>query len=361
MRSVDRVLACLELEEPDRVPIGEIGYDLIVISRALGLNYTRTYSGENVRMRNIGRDARVLSSFIEKMNLDIVPVAPSSPSGGDRTRMIDNETQVDEWGAKYRYRDGIKWYVGPALKEADDIERLEPPSPYAPGLMDGPKLLTRKFKGERALAGSIPGPKIPYLARGIDGYNIDLFTRPSLARKLMDMVTEYNIELGKRLIEEGVDLIVMSGDVACNGGPIVSVRHFKEVFVPAIREPARVFHKLRIPMVKHTDGYLDPILDDLVKTEIDGLHSIEPMAGMNIEKVKNNHGDKLCLWGNIDLSHTLSIGTTEDVIKEVKERIKIAAPGGGYILSSSNSYSSAMKFSNFSAMVRAGRRYGRYL
>lgn len=364
MRSVDRVMASMRLEEPDRVPIGETDYDLRKVSEAIGVSFCNEASTDiHARMCEIRRSVETLSTFIENLDLDIVPVS-ASPSlwgrGGRGIKMIDSDTWVDEWGAKYRSRDGMNWYVGPGLKDIHGIAELEPPDPNAPGVMDGPKLLVERFKGRRALAGSIPGPKMPYLARGIDGYNIDLYRSPSLAKKFMDMATRYNVEIGKRLIEVGVDFIVMTGDVAYNRGPIVSVKHFREVFVPAIREPARSFHKMGVPMVKHTDGFLDPILDDLINSGIDGLHSIEPLAGMDIGKVKAAYGDKICLWGNIDLSYTLSQGTEQEVAEEVKECIKAAAPGGGHILSSSNSYSSAARFENFRWMVRTGRKYGEY-
>ena len=357
MNSFERVLAVLNLEEPDRVPIGEIGYDLYSIASVLGIPL---HKGSANRERTIRREIEVLSRFIEKMDLDVVPVSPSSPEGGPKIKKIDEETWIDEWGAKYRCRDGISWYVGPGLEDPNDIMNLDPPDPNAPGMMDGPEILVKRFKGRRALAGIIPGPKMPYLARGIDGYNIDLFRRFSLAKRFMDMATKYNIELGKRLIEVGVDFIVMTGDVAYRRGPIVSIRHFKEVFVPAISEPARVFHKMGVQMIKHTDGYLEPIIEDLINTGIDGLHSIEPAAGMDIGSVKARFGDRICLWGGVDLSYTLSLGTTEEVVREVRDRIASVAPGGGYILSSSNSYSTAVKFQNFKAMVEAGKKYGRY-
>lgn len=357
MNPSERVLAALNLEEPDILSIGELGYDLGRISSILKIPLDKERLS---RDRAIKREVEVLTRFIEALDLDIVPAGPSPPEGGPKIRWIDEETWIDEWGAKYRYRDGLNWYVGPGLDDPEQIEDLEPPDPHAPGMMDGPRILVEKFKGKRAVAGMIPGPKMPYLARGIDGYNIDLFRRPSLAKRFMEMATSYNIELGKRLIEVGVDFIVMTGDVAYRRGPLVSIKHFKEVFVPAIREPLRIFHKLGVPMVKHTDGYVEPIIEDLVKTGIDGLHSIEPAAGMDIRSVKERFGNEICLWGGVDLSYTLSLGTKEEVIKEVKDRISSAAPGGGYILSSSNSYSTAVKFENFKAMVEAGKKYGRY-
>jgi len=357
MQSVDRVLAALNIEEPDIVPIGEQGYDVGKVSETLGLPVD--WSCQN-RMDIVRREVDILSIFIEKLNLDIVPVAPSPPLRKSGIKVIDGETWIDEWGAMYKRRNGIDWYVGPALKDPADIEKIEPPDPHDMGIMDGPRLLIKRFKGRKALAGIIPGPKIPYLARGIDGYNIDLFRRPHLAKRFMDMATKYNIELGKRLIDEGVDLIIMVGDVAYNRGPLVSIKHFREVFVPAIKEPVQIFHRRGVPVVKHSDGYLEPILEELVSTGIDGLHSLEPTAGMKIGEVKRKYGDRICLWGNIDFSYTLSMKSEEDVIREVKECINAAAPGGGFILSSSNTYATGVKIENFLAMIKAGKKYGKY-
>ncbi len=361
MKPVDRVLTALNLEEPDEIPIGEQAYDVRKVAEVLGKPINSVPSSNiDKRTAAIKTNVEILSLFIEKLDLDLVPVIPSPPTGGPKKRWIDDETWVDEWGAKYRFRDGIDWYVGPALRHIREINDLDVPDPHAPGVTDEAEILVKRFKGEKALVGVLPGPKMPYLGRGIDGYNIDLFRNFAWAKRFMDMTTRYNVELGKRLIEAGVDLICMTGDVAYRGGPIVSLRHFKEVFVPAIEEPTREFHKFGVPVIKHTDGYLEPILEDLVATGIDGLQSIEPAAGMDIGKVKARYGDRICLWGNIDLSYTLSLGTEREVSEEVERCISAAAPGGGFILSSSNSYSSAAKFENFLAMVKAGRKYGEY-
>jgi len=105
MNSQERVLAALNLEEPDRVPIGEIGYDINSISSALGI----PTSEERIdRRRNIRKEIEILSRFIESLDLDIVPARPSPPEGGLRIKKIDEKTWIDEWGAKYQYRDGIE-------------------------------------------------------------------------------------------------------------------------------------------------------------------------------------------------------------------------------------------------------------
>lgn len=101
-------------------------------------------------------------------------------------------------------------------------------------------------------------------------------------------------------------------------------------------------------------------MDLLLETEIDGLHPIDPMAGMDLGEVKKKYGDRLCLMGNINCGATLSWKSEEEVRKEVREAIKKAGYGGGYICLSSNSIHSGVKPQNYIAMVNAIREFGRY-
>ncbi len=81
---------------------------------------------------------------------------------------------------------------------------------------------------------------------------------------------------------------------------------------------------------------------------------------MDIRVVKERYGDKLFLIGNVDCSYTLSLGSVLEVEKETTEVIRKASPGGGHILSSSNSIHNAVKVENFLAMIKTARKYGRY-
>ena len=67
---------------------------------------------------------------------------------------------------------------------------------------------------------------------------------------------------------------------------------------------------------------------------------------------------RACVLGNIDCRNLLPYGTQEEVERAVKETIEQAAPGGGYVLSSSNSIHPGCKPENYLAMVRAAHKYG---
>jgi 5-methyltetrahydrofolate--homocysteine methyltransferase len=100
-------------------------------------------------------------------------------------------------------------------------------------------------------------------------------------------------------------------------------------------------------------------LEDLLSLGMTGLANIEP-GPMDIEALKRDYGHRICLVGNIDLHHTLTRGTPEETMKEVRRRIAACGPGGGYILASANSLPPYVKPENVRAMGDALLRFGRY-
>jgi uroporphyrinogen decarboxylase len=155
-------------------------------------------------------------------------------------------------------------------------------------------------------------------------------------------------------------VIVLGDDYASNQGPLMSPAVFKQFILPRLRRMIDMIHDEGAFCIKHSDGNLYSLLDMIVDARPDGINPIEPVAGMELKKVKQLVGDRVCLSGNIDCGHLLPHGTEEQVAHAVRQAIADAAPGGGYILSSSNSIHSSCNPANLVAMVRAAKAYGAY-
>ena len=111
----------------------------------------------------------------------------------------------------------------------------------------------------------------------------------------------------------------------------------------------------------HSDGNIMPIMELLLSSGgIDGLHPIDPVAGLDIGFMKEKYGDRVCLIGSIDCGPLMMWGTKEQVRQAVKENIKKAGRGGGLIAASSHSIQSKAKPENYVEMVKAIREYGKY-
>jgi uroporphyrinogen decarboxylase len=80
---------------------------------------------------------------------------------------------------------------------------------------------------------------------------------------------------------------------------------------------------------------------------------------MDMKKLKDYCGDRLCLLGNVDCVELLPNGSEEEVEEAVKRIIDDAASGGGLIVDSSNTYHPGVKPENVVAVFRAVEKYGR--
>jgi uroporphyrinogen decarboxylase len=80
---------------------------------------------------------------------------------------------------------------------------------------------------------------------------------------------------------------------------------------------------------------------------------------MELAKVKEMVGDRICLMGNIDITHILVDATRDEVFGAVEQAICDAGKGGGYILAPTNTHSD-MNLERLRWMVEAVHEYGRY-
>ena len=80
----------------------------------------------------------------------------------------------------------------------------------------------------------------------------------------------------------------------------------------------------------------------------------------HLGEVKAKFGQRVALKGNVDCAQLMTFGTPEEVVEATREALHKGMPGGGFILSSSNSIHSAVKPENYVAMLQTLRECGRY-
>jgi uroporphyrinogen decarboxylase len=175
---------------------------------------------------------------------------------------------------------------------------------------------------------------------------MDYTLNPNLVYSLARTTTDYDLALIELASKVGVDVIILEGDLAGEQSTLVSPSHYKDFIKPYQLEIVDCAHEHGLKIIKHSDGNMWPILDDLIDIGFDGFHPIQPDC-MDISEVKEHVAGQLCLIGNIDCRDLLCIGTEEKVEDVVKHTIKIAAPGGSYIIMSSNSIHPGVKPENY--------------
>ncbi len=340
MNSYERVITALELKEPDHVPIIECTIDPKVIKGACP-------------------QARDAADFAEMVGLDAVSCRT------DYGKVVDNAdgTYVDEWGVIYKnqWTQVISHPVRGPIESMADLRTYNPPDPDAPERLADLHDLVRRFKGRKAI---IYADRACFMwsvfLNGMDNLLTSFLTEPEFAHALLDMVLDVSIQVARNALRAGADAIIETDDYAGNRGPIMSPEVFKEFILPRLLKYVKAVHEEGGYLIKHTDGYIWPLLDTMVEAEIDGINPMEPIAGMDIGEVKQAYGDRVCLVGNIDCGELLTNGSTQEVEAAVMDCIRKASPGGGHIMCSSNSLHASVKPENYLTMVKATRRFGKY-
>ena len=157
----------------------------------------------------------------------------------------------------------------------------------------------------------------------------------AFVKDLARICTDYIFEAIDRAIGLGADAIALVSDLAHNYSTMMSPAHYEEFLLPYHKEITDFVHKRGLKVLKHSDGKLWRIMDRMAEAGFDGMHPIQPQC-MDIAEAKAKYGKRFCLLGNIDCEILLPFGSEEEVEQAVKETIAAAAPGGGYIISSSN-------------------------
>ncbi|NPV86490.1 MAG: hypothetical protein HPY45_10840 [Anaerolineae bacterium] len=189
---------------------------------------------------------------------------------------------------------------------------------------------------------------------------IGLIEAPSLIHRYLDANLKTALMLGEEMLRRGVDGLHGGHDWAAQKGPVFSPRHFRQFVFPRLRQITELCHRYNGVYVKHTDGNVNSLIEDMIDAGVDGFQAIEPRAGMDIADLKRRYGDRLTLIGNVDCSTVLVDGPIDLVRRETERIIQTAAPGGGFMLSTSNSVHPGVKPAYYLAMLETARRVGNY-
>jgi uroporphyrinogen decarboxylase len=247
------------------------------------------------------------------------------------------------------------------IKRPEDLKNYTPPDPEAPDVLGNIPEVVARYKGKKAITALGRDAFFnPAFLRGMEQFLVDMIENPDLVHELIEVTLSHDIRAMQRVIQAGVDVIIFGDDYADKNSPLMSPRHFKEFILPGLKRCVDAAHAAGAYVIKHTDGNIMPILDMIVETGIDGLNPIEPPAGMDIGLIKQRYGKRIALIGNIDCGYLLSQAPVAEVRKVTRETMKIAMPGGGYCLSSSNSIHSSVKPENFLAMIETWRECREY-
>jgi len=158
-------------------------------------------------------------------------------------------------------------------------------------------------------------------------------------------------EQARQISGEGLlDGFALCADYCFNTSPFFSPTQFSEFVTPFLSSLIEGYRELGYYVIKHTDGNIMPIIDQLVSCKPHALHSLDPQAGVDIAEVKRDYGDRVCLIGNVNCG-LLQTGTDEEVIGSARYALEHGKASGGYVFSTSNCVYTGMPAHRYDLMM----------
>lgn len=194
---------------------------------------------------------------------------------------------------------------------------------------------------------------IPFFG-DMTAYSLQLYDEPEVIHAKAEQLLQTALESQKRLLDAGADGVLNDCDVAFNSNPFLSPAMMDDVFFPYLKRWAQATHDMGVECVWHSDGNLMPLMNGILDSGIDGLHCIDPFAGMDVARLLDQTEGRLTLIGNMSglVIHT---GTPEENYKEATRILEQAVATGkeGYIFSSCNTIIEEMPKENYDAVIQA--------
>jgi len=184
--------------------------------------------------------------------------------------------------------------------------------------------------------------------------------KPTEMKRQAEEMVDRAVDRGQRLVEGGMDGFALCADYCFNTGPFLSPPMFAEFVTPYLARLVAAYRELGAYVIKHTDGNIMPILDQLVSCRPHAIHSIDTQAvDMDLKKIKELYGDQVCLIGGVQCN-LLQTGTEEEIRENCRYVLKHGMPGGGYIYSTTNVAFKGLPLERYLLILEMRQQYGRY-
>lgn len=333
----DRLRTAFAREEPDRVPVMEIYVDPKLKTAFMG-QPVKNLADEVTFWMEAGYDSITLNAWMFAVG-EGPEFAMQVSSGGKRQFSPAVKGLIRTWEDYEKY----DWN-----QEKIDLSVFEEIRPLLPS---GVKTIS--YGGKIFMTS--------WMMMGFEHFCEMTYTDEQLVGEVVRRYGEIAVELTERLTEiDTVGAIWVGDDQAYKTSTMVHPDFLRRHIYPYYKKICDVAHTKNLPTIFHSDGDLTLIMPDLIASGFDCINPFEPDA-MDIVEAKKKYGSRVCISGNIDLNSTLTKGTPEDVEAEVKQRIRDLAPGGGYVVTSSNaSMTEEVPYENFLAVMRTVHQVGRY-
>lgn len=166
---------------------------------------------------------------------------------------------------------------------------------------------------------------------GIENCWLNLGAEPALMTAWFDRYSDWMCGLAESLKDNGVDIMTLSDDWGSNQTMLFSPRMWRKSIAPYAAKVVRHARSIGLQVNLHSDGHILAIVPDLIEIGYSSMHPVQESAGMDPQMVKDSFGDKIVIYGSLDVIDGLLAFDGEALDEYITKRFNIYAPGGGFI------------------------------
>lgn len=344
----DRVLKTLHRETPDRIPL-DIKAEKEIFD-ALQKRF----------------DASGNEEVLNALGIDFRRVHPNYT--GPALKTFDDGSFIDMWGAHRKcFNYGAGTYVEYAghplagIETEKELDRFSWPHPdqWDVGVL-AEKIDRINENKEYCLIYECAGIfELAWGLRGMSRFLVDMATQPEIPWEIMNRLADHFVELTGRVLQAArgrIDIVHTYDDIGTQTGPLVSPEMWETLIKPHHVRLNKVIKAHGARVLYHSCGSITGFIDGFIDMGIDILNPLQPRAkGMDLKRIKEAYGDRICFHGAMDIQWTLPRGSLEDVRAEVEDRIRVLGKNGGYILSPAHAIQPDTPVDNIVTMYETAR------
>lgn len=219
--------------------------------------------------------------------------------------------------------------------------------------LKGIDILKQKLDGEVPIACEYISPfTIATRLRGTTAIMEDFYDDPRLLSSLQEALVPIDIEIGRALIEAGVEYIFYGADMECP--LLISPDHYRNFVHPPTSQVVNALAAEGARVLPHMCGDIikTGIVDMLMEMDIHGIMpgNLTQETVLDLRELKDKCGDRMCIFDNLNPNGSLLIGSPEEVAQETRAHLQRAGSMSGYIFSTSGTTSPVTPRENFAAM-----------
>jgi len=351
MNARERVLAVLNREMPDRVPV-----DIWLVPELV----------EKFK-KHLGVESEL--DIYRKLDVDKIAWL-GIPYQGVVLKDPNEHREVDHWGVKFeKIQANEKAEYGEVsfrpLQGVDSIEQLESypwPHPddfdYATAAAEA-----KELAGEFVTLGPwISLFEVYCSMRSLEGALMDTIAEPEFLHAALDRIAWSQGEMARRFLEAAdgaIDMLFISDDVGSQNSLIMSPASFDEFIYPRLKVWCDMAHSYGARVFFHTDGASELLIPRLIEAGIDVLNPIQHVCpGMDCKSIKAKYGDKVIFHGGVENQQVLPFGNPEDVAAETRQCLDELGPTG-YLPCSCHFAQADTPIENVLALIETVQQYPR--